>query len=104
MNTFFSFGGRGTRKIKRSSIFNLDPNPGAVLLITKRVGGIDFVCGYCRSAIVDKWGCYCAHPFIRVSSPDLRKSWWMPMESDLMIYHAVTLHLVPEEDWMRDVT
>lgn len=102
MKAFFIFNGRGTPQINRSRILSLDPDPGAVLLITKRIADIEFVCGYCRSAIIDKWGCYCAHPFLRVGSPDLSRSWCMPMESDLMIFHAVCLYLVPEEPWMRD--
>lgn len=102
MKAFFSYDGRGTPRIKRDKILSLEPDPGAVFLMTRRVGNIEFVFGYCRSAIIEKWGCYCMHPFHRVSSPDLSQSWCMPMESDLMIFHAVQLYLVPEEPWMHD--
>jgi hypothetical protein len=101
MKPFFSFGGRGTPMIPRDSIVELAPDAGVVLLVTQRLADIDFSVGYCRSAIVERWGVYCFGNFRRVSSPDLRRSWAAPCESDLMIYRAVDVHLVPEEPWMN---
>lgn len=100
MNPFFEYGGRGTAQIARSKIFQLDPNAGAVFLITTRIGKVDFVLAWCRSAMVERWGCYSFGTFVRASSPDLRRSWAMLVESELMIYHAVSIYLVPEEPWM----
>jgi len=101
MKRFFEHGGRGDRKIAHDSLFQLEPDAGAVFLITKPVGKTEFVMAYCRSAIVERWGCYCMGTFRRTSSLDLRRSWAEPAESELMIYHAVNVYLVPEEKWMQ---
>ena len=100
MKPFFHFDGRGTRRIGPSKIFKLEPDPGAVLLITRRIGNVDFVIAWFRSAIVERWGCYSMGGFRRVSNGNLTQSWAQPVETELMIYHAVSVHLVPEEPWM----
>lgn len=100
MKTFFEFGGRGTDLIAHDSILSLDPDPGAVFLIVARIGNVEFVIAWCRAAIVERWGCYSIGAFRRASSPDLKRSWAEPLASELMIYHAVAVHLVPEEPWM----
>ena len=98
---FFEFGGRGTRAIRPSKILHLEPDPGAVLLITKRVRAVEFVLCYCRSAIVERWGVYTIKAFRRACTPDLRRSWPCYLESELMIFHQVDLYLVPHEAWME---
>jgi hypothetical protein len=50
--------------------------------------------------MIERWGYYSIGAFRRVSSPDLKRSWAEPMASELMIFHAVEVHLVPEEPWM----
>jgi hypothetical protein len=100
MKPFFEFNGRGTDRIGHDKIFRLDPDPGAVFLIATKIGNVEFVIAWCRAAIVERWGCYSIDPFRRVSSSDLRRSWAEPLESELMIYRAVTVYLVPEEPWM----
>lgn len=100
MKTFFEFGGRGTDRIAPDSILSLDPDPGAVFLIAAKIGNVEFVIAWCRAAIVERWGCYSIGAFRRVSSPDLKRSWAEPLASELMIYHAVAVHLVSEEPWM----
>jgi hypothetical protein len=100
MDPFFKFDGRGTRRISRHKIFKLDPDPGAVFLITRRIGNVEFVIAWCRSAIIERWGCYSIGAFRRISNANLTRSWAQPIESELMIYHAVSVHLVPEEPWM----
>ena len=87
--------------ISTDKIFSLDPDPGAVLLLTKTYGHAEFVVTFCRSALVEKWCCYCVGAFRRASDLGFTRSWAEPVESDLMIYHAVTVYLVAEEDWMR---
>ncbi|MCP5532294.1 MAG: hypothetical protein H7A48_03920 [Akkermansiaceae bacterium] len=98
--TFFEFSGRGTRNIGRDKIFRLEPDPGAVFLITTRIGNVDFIVAWCRSAIVERWGCYSIGAFTRVADANLNRFWAQPMDSELMIYHAVSVHLVPLESWM----
>ena len=101
MRQFFEYAGRGDRKIAHDSLLRLDTDAGGVFLITQKIGKTEFVKGYCRSAIVERWGCYCMGTFRRASTLDLSRSWAAPMESELMIFHAVTVYLVPEEEWMR---
>lgn len=101
MKQFFQYGGRGDRKIAHNSLFKLESDAGGVFLVTKEVGKVEFILGYCRSAIVERWGCYCMGTFRRASNLDLSRSWAVPMESELMIFHATTVYLVPEEEWMR---
>ena len=101
MKQFFEYGGRGDRKIAHDSLFQLDSEAGGVFLVTKKFGKVEFILGYCRSAIVERWGCYCIGTFRRATSLDLSRSWATQMESELMIFHAATVYLVPEEEWMR---
>ena len=101
MKQFFEYGGRGDREISDDSLFQLNSDVGGVFLITQKIGKVEFILAYCRSAIVGRWGCYCLGTFRRSSSLDLRHSWAVLMESELMIFHAVTVYLVPEEEWMR---
>ncbi|MGJ8642072.1 MAG: hypothetical protein ACSHX9_01585 [Luteolibacter sp.] len=100
MNAFFEFNGRGANGIAHDKILQLDPNDGAVFLITTRIGKVEFVMAYCRAAIIEKWGCYTMNAFVRASSSDLCRTWAVPVASDLMIYHAVSIYLVPDEPWM----
>jgi hypothetical protein len=101
MKHFFDYGGRGDERIAEDTLFQLDSEAGGIFLITQTIGKTEFIKGYCRSAIVEKWGCYCMCTFRRVSNVDLSHSWAEPMESELMIFHAVAVYLVPEEEWMR---
>jgi hypothetical protein len=100
MKTFFEFGGRGTTRIKHDKMFSLEPNPGAAFLIVRRIHHVEFVLAWCRGAMIERWGCYSFGAFRRVSSADLTRTWAEPVESELMIYHAVSVYLVPEEPWM----
>lgn len=101
MTHFFEYGGRDDKRIAHDSLFQLDSADKGVFLITQTIGKSEFVKGYCRSVIVERWGCYCMTTFRRSSNLDLSHSWAIPMESELMIYHAVSVYLVPEEEWMR---
>jgi len=100
MNHFFDFLGRGDSMIAHDKYFHLEPDPGAVLLLTLRCGRTEFVVGYARSAIVETWGCYCFHSFRRASDASLQRSWAEPHEADLMIFRAVSVYLTLEEPWM----
>lgn len=104
MDHFFTYGGRGDQQIVHDSIFCLEPDEGAVLLVTRKIGKVEFVLAYCRSAIIERWGCYCIDPFHRASSSDLRQTWCEPLESELIIYHQVDVYLVPDEPWMTGLS
>jgi len=101
MKRFCNFAGRGDMSIANNQYFNLEPDPGAVLLVTRRFGKAEFIICYARSAIVDKWGCYCFESFRRVSDLGFTRCWAERTDSDLMIFHSVTVYVVPEEEWMR---
>jgi len=102
MKPIFTFEGRGTQNIADDSIFKVEPDEGAVLLITKKVGNVEFVMGFCVTALVERWGCYCMGTFVRASDPAMNRTWAVTAESDLMIFHGVRLHLVAEEEWMHN--
>jgi hypothetical protein len=102
MKPFFTFEGRGDQNIGDDSIFHLEPEEGTVLLITKRVGQVEFVLGFCREAFVERWGCYCMGAFVRASDPGQNRSWAVSAESELLIYSGVNVYLVAEEEWMRN--
>lgn len=102
MKPIFSFEGRGDPNIADDSIFKLEPDEGAVLLITKKVRNVEFVIGFCLVALVDRWGCYCLGTFVRASDPGQNRSWAVSAESELMIYHGANVYLVAEEEWMRN--
>ena len=101
MDHFFSYGGRGDRQLPNDNIYHLEPDTGAILLITTTIGKAEFILAYCRSAFIEKWGCYTFGSFRRASSPDLSSTWAVQAESELMIFHSVDVYLVPEEEWMR---
>lgn len=100
MRAFFEFNGRGTHRIGHDQIFKLEPDSGAVFLISTKIGNVEFVVAWCRAAIIERWGCYSFGAFRRISSPDLKRSWAEPLACELMIYRAVMVYLVPEEPWM----
>lgn len=101
MEQFFTYRGRGDFQLAGESIYHLEPDAGTVLLITTTVSKVDFVLAYCRSAFIERWGCYTFGSFRRASSPNLKITWAVPAESELMIFHSVNVYLVPEEEWMR---
>ena len=101
MKQFFEFGGRGDRTIAHDSLYQLDSDAEGVFMVTKKIGKAEFILCFCRSAIVERWGCYCMGTFRRQSNLDLSRSWAVPMESELMIFHATSVYLVHEEEWMR---
>jgi hypothetical protein len=101
MDQFFTYAGRGDCQLANENIYHVEPDVGAVLLITTTIGKIEFKLAYCRSAFIEKWGCYTFGSFRRASSPNLDITWAVPTESELMIFHSVDVYLVPEEEWMR---
>ena len=88
-------------QLANENIYHLEPDAGTVLLITTTVSKVEFVLAYCRSAFIERWGCYTFGSFRRVSSPNLDITWAVPAEAELMIYHAVNVYLLPKQDWMR---
>ena len=101
MTDIFHFKGRGTRDIASDSIFLIEADEGSVLGITVRYGQAEFMAGYCRKALADRWGIYCDNLFRRASSPDLSRSWADQVTEGAFIFRSVRLHLAREEEWMK---
>jgi hypothetical protein len=101
MTDIFHFQGRGTRDIASDSMFLIEAGDGTVLGITVRYGQTDFMVGYCRKALADRWGVYCDDLFRRASSPDLKRSWADHVTGGSFIFRSVRIHLKHEEEWMR---
>ena len=101
MTDIFHFHGRGTRDIASDSIFLIESDEGSVLGITVRYGQAEFMVGYCRKALADRWGIYCDNLFRRASSPDLTRSWADQVTEGAFIFQSVRLHLAREEEWMK---
>lgn len=76
---------------------------GTVMAIVVSCGGIDFIHGYCRKAMIDPWGVYCGDPFRRVSNAALTNAWAEPESEELFFFRPIRLVIVPEQDWMRRV-
>ena len=100
MRELFHFHGRGNHEIASDSIMLIESDEGTVLGITIQCGQVEFMVGFCRKALADRWGLYCHEPFRRGSSPDLRRSWSEPLRDAQFIFRAVRMHLMREEEWM----
>jgi len=101
MTEFYKFHGRGQGPAEPDSCFLLEADEGTVLEITETHGKSEFVVGYCRKAIADRWGVYCLEPFRRVSDLALTRSWAEHCPSAVFIFRAVRFQLTQEEEWMR---
>lgn len=100
MKYFYTFSGRGNHHVEGTSKWLLEPDPGTIFLITKLCHGAEFIIGYCRSVIIDRWTCYTYGNFRRVWSPGMNDMWAEPLSDELLIYHAVEIHLTEELPWM----
>jgi len=69
--------------------------------IVIKCGGIEFIDGYCRRAMIDRWGLYCVDPFRRASDGALTRSWPMHHKEGRWIYRPASLEIMKEEKWMR---
>lgn len=74
---------------------------GTVMVILHNCHGVEFILGYCRKALYDKWGLYCSDVFTRRSDATLTRSWAVSMNKGLFLFRPTRLELVPEQDWMR---
>jgi len=101
MTELFHFQGRGNPQIAADSILLIESDEGTVLGISAQYGCAEFLIGYCRKALADRWGIYCQTPFKRVSSPDCRHAWAEYSCEGWFIFRAVRLHLAREEEWMK---
>ena len=86
---------------------HLDPycyircDEGTVMAIIFNCHGVEFILGYCRNALYDKWGLYCGGVFIRHSDAALTRSWAVAKHRCLFLFRPTRLEFVTEQDWMR---
>ena len=96
------FAGRGRGNEQFTEPYRLlECADGIVLAIIVTCGGVEFLRGYCRKALIDKWGIHCYEPFTRGSDSGFTKAWAIPMDKDLIMFKKTILELVSEQDWMR---
>jgi hypothetical protein len=100
MRDFYPHGDRGRSQADRIACCSIEVAEGAVLEITQRHGSVEFVVGYCRKAIADRWGLCCFDSFKRVSDQGLTRSWAEPCPDGLLFFRAAHLRLTREEEWM----
>ena len=101
MRNFYPQGGRGRRQADRNACCMIEAIEGAVLEILERHGNVEFVVGYCRKALADRWGVCCIEPFRRVSDPGLTRTWAEHGTTGLEFFRNVRLRLTREMKWMR---
>lgn len=63
--------------------------------------GIDLVQGYCRIAMIDRWGAYCEDPFRSVSDAAISCRWAEQIGTGLFLSPPTRLEIIPEQEWMR---
>ena len=102
LNSHF-FEGRGKGTDQHATPYRLiECADGVVLAIIYECHGVEFVQGYCRKALIDKWGLQCFDPFKRAQDPALTRAWMYPLKKDLHFFRPTRLELVAEQEWMRN--
>jgi hypothetical protein len=100
--TTYHFKGRGVGSGNQFEPYRLiECADGTVMAIISTCHGVQFVVGYCRQALFDRWGLYCGGVFTRESNATLTRSWAMTLRSGLFFFTPMRLELVEEQDWMR---
>ena len=74
---------------------------GSVMEVIYTSHGCEFIQGYCRMAIMDRWGMYCDDMFVRGSDSAFTRFWAEPRIKGLFIFKPTRLEFVSEEPWMR---
>jgi hypothetical protein len=100
-DTTYHFEGRGKGTGHLEPYRFIKCTDGTVMAIIIACYGVEFVMGYCRIALYDKWGLYCGDVFLRESGPALIRSWARPLNRDLFFFKPTRLELVTEQEWMR---
>lgn len=100
--TTYNFEGRGKGTgSQREPYRHIQCADGTVMAIIFSCHGVEFVLGYCRQALFDKWGLCCGGVFMRESDAALTRSWPVVLKGGLFFFRPVRLELVKEQDWMR---
>lgn len=98
----FKFSGRGhALAIHYEPYRIIECAHGTVMLISYEYHGIVYIQGYCRRAIIDRWGVYCHRPFKRACDATLTRSWAVVSDKGLFLFRPSRLEIEPEQDWMR---
>lgn len=75
---------------------------GTVMAIVYTSHGCEFIQGYCRKAMIDRWGLYCDEVFFRASNATLTRFWAEPRPRGLFVFRPTRLEFTPEQMWMRN--
>jgi len=98
----YQFKGRGQGTGHQDDPYRLIRcTEGTVMVITVTCHGIEFIKGYCRKAMIDRWGVHCEDPFLRASDAGLTHSWAQPVKRGRFIFSPIKLEIVSEQEWMR---
>lgn len=101
MRDFYSHGGAGRSQADRNACCMIEATEGAVFEILERHGNVEFVVGFCRKALADRWGICCIEPFRRVSDPGLTRTWAVRSSTALQFFRSARLRLIREQEWMQ---
>lgn len=74
---------------------------GIVFAIIFASHGVEFIQGYCRKALIDKWGMQCIDTFKRGGDSTLTRAWAIPLKQGSFLFRPTRLDLVAEQEWMR---
>lgn len=101
LNSHF-FAGRGKGTDHYMTPYRLiECADGMVMAIIFCCHGVEFVQGYCRKALIDKWGLQCIDPFKRGGDPALTRAWAISLKKELHLFRPTKLELVVEQEWMK---
>jgi hypothetical protein len=96
------FGGRGKGIGKHQEPYcSIRCETGTVMAVIISCHGVEFIMGYCRTALWDQWGLYCGDVFVRESNSSFSRTWAVPLQRGLFFFKPTRLELVTEQDWMR---
>ena len=100
MTEIYRFHRRGHQEVADDKCYLIESDAGTILTIIEVHGNAEFVVGYCRKAVADRWGVYCYDLFRRVSDLGLTRSWAEEYPDGMHLFRGVRFHLAREEEWM----
>lgn len=101
MREIYRFCGRDLGPADQDSGCLIETAEGTVLEITEVYGTAEFIVGYCRKALADRWGVCCFEPFKMASDPGMTRTWAKHWPTGLFIFRGARFYLTREEEWMR---
>lgn len=100
MNDVFKFGGRGKPHSEHPNPEAIQAEPGSVLCLVLTIGKVEFITYYCRTAVISRWELQIVNPFRRLQHISRGSDFADYLPSDLHVFCAARLEMIPEQDWM----